>query len=104
MKYLLSILLLSISACGPVANSPSKPTSSTTVTEGTDKVLTSKQAYIDFLTCTKKVETSASAQATIQAGIDNVKEIPDAAWETIKTNLSISAKDFVSLYPTCANE
>jgi hypothetical protein len=104
MKFSLLILVLCVTACGPVSNSPATPASGSPSAESTAKVLVSKQAYLDFLACTKKSETASEHQATIQTGIDNVTAIPDAAWETIKTNLSISAKDFVARYPSCANQ
>lgn len=101
MKYLLLICLLGFSACGPAANSPSQPAANPASANGTTKVLANKQAYLDFLACAKAAETSATHQGTIQSGIDNVNGIPDAAWETLKTNLAISAQDFVTRYPTC---
>ena len=101
MKYLLLICLLGFSACGPAANSPSQPAANPASGDGTTKVLASKEAYVNFLTCAKAAETSATHQGTIQSGIDNVKDIPEAAWETLKTNMAISAQDFVTRYPNC---
>lgn len=102
MKYLSLIALLALSACGPAANAPSAtPSAHSSDAAATAKVLVSKQAYIDFLTCAKAAEASAEHQATIQTGIDNVKELPEAGWDTLKTSLSISAEDFVTRYSAC---
>ena len=100
MKYLLMLCLLGFTACGPAANSPSQPNTSSS--ENTAKVTASKQAYLDFLACAKNAESSSTHQATIQAGIDNVNTLPEAGWESFKASLSISAKDFVERYPSCA--
>ncbi len=101
MKYLLMLCLLGLTACGPAANSPSQPSGASS-SENTAKVMASKQAYLSFLACAKTAESSSTHQATIQTGIDNVNTIPEAGWESLKASLSISAKDFVERYPSCA--